>query len=104
MKSQNEEPHHGNVSSVSEGVQMTEWDGKQNLVDYLLAQPFYSLDYAAKIRIKAAGRPTPEVNLIPVRGGEQKKIRTVWYDKYSWLTGSSTTNRVYNWPCLLMGT
>ena len=45
--------------SLSEGVterhDRSECDAEEALVDYLFSQPFHSLDYAAKERIKTAG-------------------------------------------------
>ncbi|XP_067436490.1 zinc finger MYM-type protein 1-like isoform X2 [Thunnus thynnus] len=99
----------GNMSEgVTErhGRRHSEWFGEEHLVDYLLSHPFHSLDYAVKMRIKTAGRPTPQITMIKnARPGQQKdsKLTKVWYERYSWLTGSPTTNRLYCWPCLLMG-
>ncbi|KAK6313088.1 hypothetical protein J4Q44_G00164350 [Coregonus suidteri] len=37
---------------------------------------------------------------------KDEKVRafnTNWYQKYSWLTGSLSSSRLYFWPCLLFG-
>ena len=71
---------------------------------FLLNKPFYTFNYSAKVRIKAAGRPVPKIH-IPKKDGNAKSsvVNATWYDKYSWLTGSTENSRLYCWPCLLMG-
>ncbi|KAL2083806.1 hypothetical protein ACEWY4_021579 [Coilia grayii] len=73
-----------------------------DIVHVLLNSPFHSLDYAEKVRVKSAGRPLPKI-AIKKPNGKVSAVNATWYERYKWLTASSTTNRLYCWPCLLMG-
>lgn len=76
--------------------------GEKDVVKFLLQTPFSKLQYQEKVRIKADGRPLPKINFIK-KDGKVGIFNTSWYDRYTWLTGSLSTNRLYCWPCLLMG-
>lgn len=73
----------------------------EDVVNVLLAKPFHGLSYSEKLAIKAAGRPTPKIE-ITKPNGKGSTVNATWFARYTWLTGSVTTHRLYCWPCLLM--
>lgn len=74
----------------------------EDVVNNFFAKPFHGLSYNDKMTIKAAGRPTPKI-VITKPNGKCSTVNATWFARYTWLTGSVTTNRLYCWPCLLMG-
>lgn len=73
-----------------------------NVVDRILASTHLrSLTYDEKLTFKRQGRATPDLTLIQSTGDRHRAFRREWYVSYSWLTGSSVTNRLYCWPCLI---
>jgi len=67
----------------------------------LKATNFSSLSYEKKRSVLDAGRPTPELKLVKQSNSFLRKFNPKLYEKYSWLCGSSITNKLYCWPCLL---
>ena len=72
----------------------------ENVVDFLLKNPFHSLAYREKVQIKNEGRPLPEISFMK-KDEKVRAFNTNWYPRYSWLTGSLSSSRLYYWPCLL---
>ena len=68
----------------------------------MLNTPFHTLEYNDKVKIKTEGRPVPKID-IEKPNGKVSVFNTTWYQRYPWLTASVTTNRLYCWPCLLVG-
>ena len=46
-------------------------------------------------------RPKKKIE-ITKSNGNVSIVGATWFARYSWLTGSITSNRMYCWPCLLM--
>lgn len=57
--------------------------------------------------ILQGGRPCPEISTLTKdkKGGRQytRTFQSSWYTTYSWLCGSVFKQRLYCWPCLLLG-
>lgn len=81
---------------------------KNDLVNELLCRNFASLPHDEKLFIKNNGRPTPNmvslVNTAVGGKGSNRSFNVNWYQKYQWLTGSETRNKLFCWPCLLFST
>lgn len=81
-----------------------------DIVNKLLTKTqFAQLPYEDKLQIVKIGRPQP--SLIELKSEHKEKNRVYTrcfseanYKKYPWLTGSSTTNKLYCWACLLFCT
>lgn len=58
--------------------------------------------------VKEVKRPVPDLsNRLVSIGGVGKSNRSfqnTWYEKYDWLTGSVTLNKLFCWPCILFAT
>jgi len=67
----------------------------------LKATNFSSLSYEEKRSVLDAGRPTTELKLVKQNNVFLRKFNPKLYKTYSWLCGSSITNKLYCWPCLL---
>ena len=50
---------------------------------------------------KEKGRPLLKIE-ITKSNGNVSVVGATWFARYSWLTGSITSNRLYCWPCFLM--
>jgi hypothetical protein len=81
-----------------------------DIVHYMLnlKSGFSSLSFDEQIKIKNNGRPTPKMsNLININTGgkgsntSSRTFSENWYQKYAWLTGSETKNKLFCWSCLL---
>ena len=62
---------------------------------------FPSLSNSAKLASKEKGRPLRKIE-ITKSNGNVSAVGATWFARYSWLTGSITSNRLYCWPCFLM--
>ena len=74
----------------------------EDIVHVLLNKPFSTFSYREKVSMKTTGRPLPKIQ-VTKPSGKTAAVNANWYAKYSWLTGTITNNRLYCWPCLLMG-
>ena len=68
-----------------------------DLVTKLIAKPFSSRSLAEKKIVLQSGRPTPRITA--KKSG--RNFQTSWYNEIEWLCGSTSTNNLYCWPCLL---
>ncbi|XP_006009466.1 uncharacterized protein LOC102349681 [Latimeria chalumnae] len=57
-----------------------------------------------KRAIVKKGRITPTLKALQKYGKTARQFQTSWYGSYKWLTGSTVSNKVYCWPCLLLTT
>ena len=57
--------------------------------------------YSAKLATKEKGRTLRKIE-ITKSNGIISVVGATWFARYSWLTGSITSNQLYCWPCLLM--
>jgi len=73
---------------------------ENDLIIRLKATNFSSL-LGEKRSVLDAGRPTPELKLVEQNNVFLRKFHPKLYEKYSWLCGSSITNKLYCWLCLL---
>ena len=68
---------------------------------------FSSLSLEEKLEVKNRGRPTPEIKIECEAQANGKKYKRSFncdiYKQYSWLCGCETTNRLYCFPCILLG-
>ncbi|XP_078539195.1 zinc finger MYM-type protein 1-like [Lissotriton helveticus] len=78
-----------------------------NTVEQLLAKPFLGLSRENKLMIKRLGPDRPDLQLHQCtqdRGKIYKRtFSNTWYAKVDWLTGSTSKNCVFCFPCLLFG-
>ena len=76
-----------------------------DIVSNLIQKLFSSCSFAEKQRIIDAGRPKPHLTISQYcKGGIMRYFAEENYDRIEWLTGSTNSNRLYCWPCLLFGT
>lgn len=73
-----------------------------DIVNFLLDKKFSTLTFDDKLFISKL-KPTPDMkNLINKNSsGSNRSFSQNWYNKYEWLTGSETKNKLYCWNCLL---
>jgi hypothetical protein len=50
-----------------------------------------------KYDIFLLGRPMPKLKLVET---EEKEFQNEFYNRFDWLTGCTTTNKLFCWPCL----
>ncbi|XP_078539190.1 zinc finger MYM-type protein 1-like [Lissotriton helveticus] len=78
-----------------------------NTVEQLLANPFLGLSPENKLIIKRLGPDRPDLQLQQTfqdRGKIYKRtFSNTWYTKVDWLTGSTSKNALFCFPCLLFG-
>lgn len=73
-----------------------------DLVSHLLSHKFAGLSYDDKVFIKKLQIPRPPmVNLVQTKAGHNRAFSKTLYDKYVWLTGSETNNKLFCWYCIL---
>lgn len=69
--------------------------------------PFSRRRECEKREIIQGGRPCPQISTLTKdnRDGRQytRTFQSSWYTTYSWLCGSVFKQRLYCWPCLLLG-
>ena len=65
------------------------------------SRPFSQSTLEEKLEVKRLGPDRPQ--LMTRRGLSSLHFTTTWYSKNSWLTGSSTSGKVYSFPCLIFG-
>lgn len=75
----------------------------EDLVDFLINKcAFSQLSYDDQIYVvKELSRPVPNLPSLTNTGQKNRAFNTSWYDKFDWLTGSTVTNKLYCWPCIL---
>ena len=73
----------------------------ENSVDFLLQNKFTSLKYERQIKIKKLGRCTPSLKYLAGDVIKKRAFNNDWYIKKKWLTGSSSLNKLFCFPCLL---
>ncbi|CAG9820197.1 unnamed protein product [Phaedon cochleariae] len=75
----------------------------EDIVNFLLTYHFDSFSNNDKHFVKSLSRPTPRLKrLINTSSrGSNRLFSTAWYERYFWLTGSETRNKLFCWPCLL---
>ena len=71
------------------------------LIEKLKTKSFSALSYAEKRLIISCGKPIPDLDLRKQNKKFVRKINSEIYKKCSWICGSSSTNKLYCWPCLL---
>ena len=78
---------------------------EEDIIIALNRKSFSNCSFAEKKKILEVGRPTPNLNLKSLSKARGKvfsrKFHLSIYDRFSWLCGSNTTNKLYCWPCLL---
>lgn len=79
---------------------------KSDIVNYILSldRRFSSLSFEEQIAIKNNGRPMPKMpHLINLSSGSKSNrgFSENWYQKYKWLTASTTKNKLFCWACVL---
>ncbi|XP_031334860.1 zinc finger MYM-type protein 1-like [Photinus pyralis] len=78
----------------------------ETVVICLLETPFSRRSDINKQQIITDGRPTPLLTVLQEES-RTKKTRTFqlsWYNSHKWLCGSIFKQRLFCWPCLLLGT
>lgn len=80
-----------------------------DLVCSLLQTPFSCWSDEDKKDLLVFNRPTPHLSVCIRRDHKksgksyQLHFKTCWYSEYKWLCGSSYLQKLYCWPCLLLG-
>ncbi|KAM6949866.1 ribonuclease P protein subunit p29 isoform 1-T1 [Lycodopsis pacificus] len=75
-----------------------------DLVADLLATPFWGRTFEEKLEIVRKGRPTPQLNLTNQGKGYVRHFQSTNYERYSWLTASVKSCKLYCWKCILFST
>ena len=70
---------------------------ERDLVLEIKEKPFGQRNIAEKREIIRHDRPTPALN---TKVGS-RAFQATWYQQIDWLCGSSYTEKLYCWPCLL---
>ncbi|XP_068440759.1 zinc finger MYM-type protein 1-like [Clinocottus analis] len=79
--------------------------GETDLVSDLLTTPFSQRTFQKKWEIVKKGRPTPQLAALIQKGkGTVRRFQSANYERYSWLTGSEESCKLYCWECLLFAT
>ena len=74
-----------------------------DIIASLLENPFASRSEEEKRLILKEGRTTPKLTHIHVCKKGTRAFKSTWYDKFLWLCGSLQKNRLFCWPCTLIG-
>ncbi|XP_078539192.1 zinc finger MYM-type protein 1-like [Lissotriton helveticus] len=78
-----------------------------NTVEQLLAKSFHALSHENKLIIKRLGPDRPDIQLqqSAIDRGKicKRTFSKTWYTKVDWLTGSTSKNALFCFPCLLFG-
>ena len=76
-------------------------------VKYLQSLSISRLSLQEKISLKAAGRPTPRLNITQegVSNSKvyQRKFHSNIYDEFDWLCGCDVADAFFCYPCLIFG-
>lgn len=79
----------------------------ENSVQDLKTINFSRLSLEEKIKIRDAGRPTPDINLVQITKCKTREFKRSFkndiYAKHNWLCGCSVANRLFCFPCILFG-
>lgn len=85
-----------------------EMNPQYDIVMSLLETPFSRRSESEKREILQY-RPTHKIEInCPEKNATQKRtccrtFQLSWYESHKWFCGSRCTNRLYCWPCLLLG-
>lgn len=75
-----------------------------DLVCILLETPFYKWkDSDKKDLLINSDRPQPALNCVTIGTARTRNFQNAWYSKHQWLCGSRFYQKLFCWPCLLMG-
>src|ERR1700755_3098202 len=74
-----------------------------DIIASLLENPFASRSEEEKRLILKEGRTTPKLTHIHVCQKGTRAFKSICYDKFLWLCGSLQKNRLFCWPCTLIG-
>lgn len=73
-----------------------------DLVSFLLENKFFTFSYDDKIFVKELPVPRPSMsNLVQRTTSHNRAFSKTIYEKFVWLTGSETRNKLFCWYCLL---
>ncbi|KAK9531031.1 hypothetical protein VZT92_010483 [Zoarces viviparus] len=83
---------------------MAEGGGETDLVAELLTKPFSRI-FQEKREIVTKGQPTPQLAALTQQvKGFVRHFQSTNYERYSWLTASEKSCKLYCWECLLFAT
>lgn len=73
----------------------------------LFETPFHSRNLSARNDLLTFGRPTPTIS-VSSKDKKNNKIfcrsfNSIFYEKFPWLCGSHYTQKLFCWPCVLLG-
>lgn len=74
-----------------------------NHVDFLLENPFHSLDLQSKLLVKKLGPHQPYVKINQSHKTQTRNFNIDWYRRKPWLTASENRMSLYCFYCLLFG-
>lgn len=76
-------------------------------VEDLKTMIFSTQSLEKKIQIRDAGRPKPGLEIVQISKSNTRDFKRVFnreiYEKHDWICGSSSSNRLFCFPCLLFG-
>ncbi|XP_068426943.1 zinc finger MYM-type protein 1-like isoform X2 [Clinocottus analis] len=89
----------------SQDVSLKPAGGETDLVSDLLKKPFSRRTFQEKWEIVTKGRPTPQLAALTQKEKTcMRHFQLANYERYSWLTASEKSCKLYCWECLLFAT
>ena len=78
-------------------------ESESDIIVSLLEKPFGRRSAEKKKIILKKGRPKPDLSSIQIKKHHNRTFKSTWYNRQQWMCGSINKQRIFCWPCILLG-